>query len=280
MTTTMPGTRAGAASTRNNATVLGAQAATGATVMFAHGFGCDQTMWDRTAPGFAAARQVLLFDHVGAGGSDLTAYDARKYRSLHGYADDVIELLDEVDVGPVAYVGHSVGAMIGLLASIRRPDLFCCVVLLGASARYLDDDGYRGGFSRTEIDQMFEAMESNYLGWSQSLAPVAMGNADRPQLADELAQSFARTQSRIAVEFARAIFLSDHRADLDHVSVPTLVVQATDDPMVSSAACNYLHRAIPGSRLAQLEATGHYPHVSGPDETARAIHRFITDVEG
>ena len=274
---TLPATT-GAHAVRNNVRVTGSD---GPTLVFAHGFGADQRMWDRVAPAFAEGHRVVLFDHVGAGGSDLDAYSTRKYRSLRGYADDLLEVLEELEelgTGPVHLVGHSAGAMIGLLASIQRPELFASLVLLGASARYLDDDGYRGGFSRSEIDQLLEAMETNYLGWAYATAPVVMRNPERPELAEELAQSFARTQSRIAVEFARAIFLSDHRADLLRVSVPSLVVQTSDDPMVPSGAGSHLHAAIPGSTLVELTATGHFPHVSGPEETTRVIRRHLDDL--
>lgn len=241
----------------------------------AHGFGTSQLMWDRMLPLVQAERSTILMDHVGAGASDLAAYDARRYQSLRGYARDVVELLDELAVGPVHYVGHSAGGMIGALAAVERPDLFASLSLLGASPRYLDADGYAGGFTRAGVDELLEAMEANYLGWSRSLAPMVMANPERPELAEELADSFARTQSGIAVDFARAVFLSDFRDELARLSVPTLVVQAAEDPMVPAAVGAFLHAAIQDSRLVQLRATGHFPHISGPDETASVLTDFL-----
>ena len=244
-------------------------------VVFAHGFGTDQTMWRFVAEDLAADSHVVLLDHVGAGRSDLSAYDSRRHASLRGYAADVVALLDELALGPAAFVGHSASGMIGLLASVERPDLFSELVLVGGSPRYLDDDGYVGGLTREDVDGLLAAMESNYLGWSRALAPNVMGNPGRPELTEELADSFARTESRIATEFARAIFLSDHRRDLAQVTVPTLVVQASEDPMVPEQVARHLAALVPGARLELLSATGHFPHLSGADETARVVRRFL-----
>lgn len=243
--------------------------------LLVHGFGTSQLMWDRMLPSVQAERSTILMDHVGSGASDLAAYDAHRYQSLRGYARDVVELLDEMAVGSVHYVGHSAGGMIGALAAIERPDLFASLSLLGASPRYLDADGYAGGFTRDGVDGLLEAMETNYLGWSRSLAPVVMANPDRPELAEELADSFAHTQSGIAVDFARAVFLSDFRDELARLSVPTLVVQTAGDPMVPVEVGAFLHAAIAGSRFVQLRATGHFPHISGPDETATVLTEFL-----
>lgn len=247
----------------------------GLPVVFAHGFGCDRSMWRFVAPAFEADFRVVVFDHVGSGGSDLSAYDPARHASLEGYAADVVELLDELALGPVAFVGHSASAMIGVLAEVRRPDLFSALVLVGGSPRYLDAPGYVGGFTRPQIDELLEAMESNFVGWSQGLAPVAMGNADRPELAEELAGSFARSERRILVEFARAIFLSDHRAALPRVTVPTLVLQTATDPMVPDSVAEHLHAQLPASTLVHLGAEGHFPHLSRPDETADVIRRYL-----
>jgi sigma-B regulation protein RsbQ len=244
-------------------------------VLLAHGFGTSQEMWGRVLPHLTGRRSTLLMDHVGSGLADPAAYDPRRYRSLRGYAADVVGLLDELGSGPVHYVGHSAGGMIGLLASVDRPDLFASLTLIGASPRYLDDEGYVGGFTREAVEELIEAMQSNYLGWSQALAPVAMANPDRPELAEELAASFAATRTGMAIDFARAIFLCDFRDQLPLVTVPTLVVQAAEDPMVPAAVGHHLHRAIPGSTLVELCATGHFPHVSGPDETARVLTDFL-----
>lgn len=247
------------------------------TVVFAHGFGASQQMWSQVADGFRADHGVVLFDHVGAGDSDLSAYEPRRYRSLQGYAEDLIELLGTIPA-PVDYVGHSAGGMIGLLAAVRRPELFSSLTMVGASPRYLDDAGYQGGFSRSDLDDLLTAMEENYVGWSQATAPVVMANPERPELAEELTASFLRTQRDTALGFARAIFESDFRAELPGVRTPTLVVQAAEDPMVPAAVAEHLHGQIPGSRLVRLAATGHFPHVSGPVELERVIRTFLTDL--
>lgn len=263
------------AARRHNLTSAGSP--DGSPVLLAHGFGTSQEMWHRLTPGLAE-HHLLLMDHVGSGGSDVTAYSPRRYQSLHGYAQDVVALLDELEVGPVDYVGHSAGAMIGVLASVQRPELFRSLVLISGSPRYIDDGDYTGGFSRQAVEEMLATMEANYLAFTRSLAPLAMGNDDRPELAEELARTFARNQERIATDFARAIFLSDFRAELPAVSVPTLVVQPAEDPMVPAAVGHHLHSQIPGSRLALLDATGHFPHVSGPDETTRVIRDFLASL--
>lgn len=262
-----------AALARNNVTLVGRPDAS--TVVLSHGFGASQQMWDRVVPGFASDYRVVLFDHVGAGGSDLGAYDPVRYASLEGYAADLVELLEALDRPPVHYVGHSAGGIIGLLAAGQRPELFASVALIGASPRYLDDEGYRGGFSREDLDGLLQAMEENYVGWSQATAPLVMANPDRPELAEELAESFLRTQRRTALGFARAIFESDHRAALADVVTPTLVVQTAADPMVPTEVGAYLHAAIADSHYEELSATGHFPHVSGPEETTRVVRTFI-----
>lgn len=247
------------------------------TVMLSHGFGASQLMWDKVVGGFEHDHGLVLFDHVGAGDSDLGAYDARRYASLTGYAADVIEILDDLGVAPVHYVGHSAGGMIGVLAAVRRPELFRTLTLIGASPRYLDDTGYVGGFARSDIDDLLTAMEENYVGWSRATAPVVMANPDRPELAEELAASFVRTRRDTALGFARAIFESDHRGALAGVSTPTLVVQSSEDPMVPAQVGAYLHEHIAGSEYVLLDATGHFPHVSGPDETVRVVRRFLEE---
>ena len=244
-------------------------------VVLAHGFGASQEMFAAVRAGFEPHHEVVLFDHVGAGSSDLSAYDARRHGSLAGYAEDLVEVLDALGRPPVHYVGHSAGVMIGVLAAGRRPDLFGTLSLIGASPRYLDDEDYRGGFGRADVDGLLDAMEDNYVGWSEATAPVVMGNPDRPELAEELARSFVRTQRHTALGFARAIFLGDHRDALAGVRTPTLVVQAAEDPMVPAEVGAYLHARIAGSELARLSATGHFPHVSGPEETTRVVRDFL-----
>ncbi len=258
---------------KNNVVLTGVVGAP--AMVFAHGFGCDQSMWRFVAPAFEATHRVVLFDHVGAGGSDLTAYDPQRYGSLDGYADDVVQLLEELDLGPVVFVGHSVSAMIGALASTRRPDLFDRLVLVGPSPRYVDDDGYRGGFSAVEIDELLETMDDNYLGWSAFIAPVIMGNADRPELGDELTNSFCRTDPAIAKRFARTTFLSDNRADLAAVTTPALVLQCREDVIAPPEVGRYVQEHLAGSDLVLLDAVGHCPNLSAPDQVVDAITAYL-----
>jgi sigma-B regulation protein RsbQ len=244
-------------------------------MLFAHGFGCDQNMWRFVAPAFEDDHRVILFDHVGAGGSDLSAYDPARYASLEGYAEDVLEICDELELRDVIFVGHSVSAMIGVIAAARRPELFARLVLVGPSPRYIDDEGYRGGFSAADIDELLDSLDANFLGWSQTMAPVIMGNADRPQLGEELTNSFCRTDPEIAREFARVTFTSDNRADLRRASVPALVLQCRDDVIAPYEVGEYVQRELPDATLVVLDATGHCPNLSAPDETIAAIRDFL-----
>jgi sigma-B regulation protein RsbQ len=244
-------------------------------IVFAHGFGCDQNMWRFVAPAFEADHRVVVFDYVGAGGSDLAAYDERRYSTLDGYAQDVVEIAEALGLQDAIFVGHSVSAMIGVLAAARVPGRFTKLVLVGPSPRYIDADGYTGGFSRDDIEELLESMEANFLGWSTAMAPAIMANADRPELGQELTESFCRTDPDIAARFARATFLSDNRADLPGVAVPTLVLQCSDDVIAPDAVGEYVHHAIPGSTYMKLAATGHCPNLSAPDETTAAIRAFI-----
>jgi len=258
---------------RNNVTVTGSP---GAPVMiFAHGFGCDQGMWRHVAPAFESSHRVVLFDHVGAGGSDTGAYDVERHAQLSGYAQDVLEIVEELGGSPVVFVGHSVSAMIGVLAAADRPELFDRLVLIGPSPRYIDDDGYGGGFSRAEIDELLDTMDDNYLGWSQYIAPVIMGVPDRPELGQELANSFCRSDPAIARRFARTTFLSDNREDLSRVRTPSLVVQCQRDVIAPLEVGQYVHERLDGSELVVLDATGHCPNLSAPDQLVRAMQRYL-----
>jgi sigma-B regulation protein RsbQ len=243
--------------------------------MFAHGFGCDQNMWRFVAPSFEEGFRTILFDHVGAGGSDLSAYDPAKYSALSGYANDVVEIIRGLDLGRMAFVGHSVSAMIGVLASLKAPELFDRLVLIGPSPRYIDDGDYIGGFSAAQIDELLESLSDNYMGWSAAMAPAIMGNPDRPALGQELTNSFCRTDPEIAEAFARVTFTSDNRADLAGVTVPTLILQCSDDIIASEEVGNYVHRHIQGSRLVLMKASGHCPNLSAPAETISAIRAFV-----
>ena len=251
----------------------------GRPLVFAHGFGCDQNMWRFVAPRFAGDHQVILFDHVGAGGSDLSAYDERRYASLDGYAQDVLDLCSELDLHDVVFVGHSVSAMIGVLAAKREPERFAGLVLVGPSPRYTDEGDYRGGFTEQDISELLDSLDSNYLGWSAQMAPVIMGNPDRPELGAELTASFCRTDPAIARKWARVTFTSDNRADLATVCVPTLVLQCTHDAIAPVEVGEYVTQHIPGAEMVMLDATGHCPNLSAPDATADAIEAFLRRIE-
>jgi sigma-B regulation protein RsbQ len=258
---------------RNNVALSGNPA--GRPLLFAHGFGCDQNMWRFVAPAFEKDHRVVLFDYVGSGGSDIGAYDPVRYADLGGYARDILEIVDALDLHDVVLVGHSVSAMIGVLAANEEPDRFRGLVLIGPSPRYIDDDGYAGGFAEADIEELLSSLESNYLGWSAAMAPVIMANPDRPELGSELTQSFCRTDPEVQRRFARATFLSDNRADLDRVRVPALVLQCSDDVIAPDPVGAYVHRRVAGSRFVKLKATGHCPNLSAPEETVGAIADFL-----
>jgi sigma-B regulation protein RsbQ len=245
------------------------------TMLFAHGYGCDQNMWRFLAPAFADDYRIVLFDHVGAGQSDLSAYSRTKYSSLDGYASDVLEICAELDIRDGVFVGHSVSAMIGVLAAIREPERFSELVLIGPSPRYINDDAYIGGFSEQDIRELLEFQDRNYLGWSTTLAPVIMGNANPGELSEELSNSFCRTDPDIAKQFAAVTFLSDNRTDLPKVAARALVLQCSEDAIAPVQVGEYVHREIRDSEYVLLNATGHCPHLSAPDETIAAIKAFL-----
>jgi sigma-B regulation protein RsbQ len=248
--------------------------ADGRPIMLAHGFGCDQNLWRLVVPLLAERFRLILFDHVGAGSSDPTAWDAERYADLQQYADDILEIVDALSLDDVVFVGHSVASMMGVLAAATRPEAFAGLVLLTPSPRYLDDEDYRGGFQRTDIDELLDSIESNYLGWSRAMAPVIMGTPDRPELQDELGDAFCRTDPQRALTFARTTFLSDNRSDLARVTVPTVVVECAHDTLAPREVGAYCHAHIRGSTLVTLDATGHCPHLSAPQATAAAIAEF------
>lgn len=261
---------------RNNVNVSGRGTA---TVVFAHGFGCDQAVWRFLSPAFEERYRLVAFDLVGSGHSDLSAYDRAKYGTLHGYADDLLEVIDEFADGPVIYVGHSVSAMIGMLAGIKSPERFKAQVMLAPSPCFINEPGYVGGFTRGDIEELLETMDANYLGWSHNVAPLIMGAPDAPQLAAELTSSFCRNDPDIARHFARVAFLSDHRADVARVTVPTLIVQCSDDVIAPLDVGDYLHRHMPGSRLQVVRNIGHCPHMSAPEDSARLALAFLDSLE-
>ena len=258
--------------TRNNVQVSG----TGDRAMFfAHGFGCDQNMWRFVAPAFEATFRTILFDHVGAGDSDLSAYEPAKYAALSGYVDDLVEIGHELGLKGAVFVGHSVSAMIGVLASLKAPELFESLVLVSPSPRYIDDGDYIGGFSAEQINELLEFLADNYMGWSAAMAPSVMGNPDRPELGDELTNSFCRTDPEIAKAFARVTFMSDNRADLAMVTTRALILQCSEDLIAPVQVGEYVHRHLPGSQLVLMRATGHCPNLSAPEETIAAIRAFV-----
>lgn len=244
-------------------------------MMFAHGFGCDQNMWRFVYPEFEDRYRVVLFDHVGAGRSDVAAYDPEKYSSLDGYAADVLEICRELDLRDVVFVGHSVSSMIGVLAANQEPGRFAALVLVSPSPSYIDEGDYVGGFGRSDIDELLESLDSNYLGWSSEIAPVIMGNPDRPELAEELTNSFCRSDPEIARRFARVTFTADNRRDLPHVKVPAIVLQCADDAIAPVSVGRYVHEQIPDSTFVLLPVTGHCPNLSAPGETVAAMKSFL-----
>jgi sigma-B regulation protein RsbQ len=258
---------------RNNVNVFGAGSQ---PMLFAHGFGCDQNMWRFVTPAFEPDYRVVLFDYVGAGRSDLRAYDADRYGRLEGYAQDILDVCHALDLARVILVGHSVSSIIGVLAANREPDRFDRLILLGPSPRYINDPPeYVGGFERTEIESLLDMMDRNYIGWANFLAPTIMKNEDRPELSEELAASFCSTDPVIARRFAEATFYGDNRTDLARVRVPSLILQCSEDTIAPRAVGEYTHRQLPGSTLHVLQATGHCPHMSHPEETIAAIQAYL-----
>lgn len=244
-------------------------------MVFVHGYGCDQNMWRYVVPHFEDHFRIVLFDHVGAGRSDRTAYDAGKYGSLQGYADDVVEIAEELGLSDAILVGHSVSAMICALATLTAPQLFGKLVMVAPSPRYVDDDDYHGGFSRDQVEELLDFLSVNYQAWATATAPAIMGNADRPELGAELAESFCRADPDIAQEFARVTFTADNREDLPKITVPTLILQCSQDIIAPEEVGDYMRDHIRGSLLIRLAATGHCPNLSAPDEVAAAIRTFV-----
>ncbi|AUI60298.1 alpha/beta fold hydrolase [Amycolatopsis sp. BJA-103] len=260
-------------SRRNNVVVAGPP--DGPVVMLAHGFGCDQNMWRLVTPALAERHRVVSFDYVGSGRSEMSAWDERRYSSLDGYVRDVLDICEELDLREVTFVGHSVSAMVGVLAAKAARERFASLVLLVPSPRYIDDGDYRGGFSAEDIEELLESLESNYLGWSSAMAPVIMGNPDRPELGEELTASFCATDPAVARVFARTTFLSDSRADLAGADLPTMILDCTQDAISPPEVGAFVHASMPGSRLRTLDAVGHCPQLSAPQTTADAILEFL-----
>ncbi|MFL5482036.1 MAG: alpha/beta fold hydrolase [Gemmatimonadaceae bacterium] len=244
-------------------------------MLLAHGFGCDQNMWRFIVPAFSDDYRIVLFDYVGSGHSDLGAYDAARYSSLEGYADDVLDICHALDLRDTVFVGHSVSSMIGVMAAQREPDRFERLILIGPSARYINDPPYVGGFERSDIEGLLETMEKNYIGWANFLGPVVMQNPDRPELTAELTESFCSTDPVIARRFAEATFLADNRSDLAGLKVPALVLQCSDDLIAPRSVGDFVHQSLPNSTFQQMKATGHCPHLSHPDETIQLMREYL-----
>lgn len=257
---------------RNNVKVLGKGTR---TLMFAHGYGCDQTMWRHVVPEFQDDYKLVLFDYVGAGGSDLSAFDRTHYSTLRGYAQDVLEIIEEVQLGKVTFVGHSVSSMIGALAAIEKPEYFENLVMIGPSPSYINDGEYVGGYEKADIEGLLALLDSNHLGWSATMAPLIMGKSNFPEAIAELQESFCRTEPMFAQHFARVTFLSDNRKDLPRVPTRTLILQCDKDIIAPTQVGEYVHRCLPNSQLDILQATGHCPHVSAPHEVVARIKNFL-----
>jgi sigma-B regulation protein RsbQ len=258
--------------TRNNVTVSGRGTQ---PMLFAHGFGCDQNMWRFVTPAFEDDYRIILFDYVGSGKSDLAAYDAGRYATLDGYARDVLEICSVLDLRDVVFVGHSVSSMIGVLAANRELRRFSDLIMIGPSPRYVNEDGYVGGFERADLEGLLDLMDRNYIGWANFLAPVIMRNADRPELQQELHQSFCSTDPKIARRFAEATFFADNRADLAAVNIPSLIMQCSDDAIAPMEVGEYLSQMMPKSTMQVLKATGHCPHLSHPEETIQVMKEYL-----
>lgn len=258
---------------RNNVKVLGE---TGPWIIYAHGFGCSQRMWDGVTPFFRSTHRQVLFDYVGSGKSDLRAFDPKRYESLQGYAQDVLEVCDALDLkSGVTFVGHSVSSTVGLLASIKRPELFSQLVLIGPSPCFLNDGAYRGGFERADLEELLKLMDQNYIGWANSLAPLVAGAA-APQVSRELSDAFCTTDPQTTRVFARTTFMSDNRLDLPQVSVPSLILQHRHDALASLAVGDFVHAQLRGSTLQVLDVSGHCAHMSHPELVAGAVRSYLS----
>jgi sigma-B regulation protein RsbQ len=246
-------------------------------VMFAHGFGCDQNMWRFITPAFEKEYRIILFDYVGAGKSDLTAYNPERYANLNGYAQDILEICEALDLRDTIFVGHSVSSMTGMLAAIKKPEFFSELILVGPSPCYINHNGYKGGFEKKDIEELLHTMDRNYIGWANFLAPAIMKNPERPELGQELIESFCSTDPKIAKQFAEATFFSDNRNDLGKVKIPSLIMQCSDDLIAPYEVGNYLHANLENSTLKVLKATGHCPHMSHPEETIAVMKEYLSE---
>lgn len=259
-------------SERNNIKISGSGTQ---PMLFAHGFGCDQNMWRFITPAFEKEYRVILFDYVGAGKSDISSYNPERYCSLNGYAQDVLDVCNELKLRDVILVAHSVSSMIGLLAALEKPDYFSKIIMIGPSPCYINKDTYKGGFEQADIEGLLETMERNYIGWANFLAPNIMGHPERPELGQELTESFCSTDPVIAGQFAKATFFSDNRHDLEQLKVPALILQCSEDIIAPLEVGHYVHEHLPNSTFKIMKATGHCPHMSEPEETIMLIKEYL-----
>lgn len=247
----------------------------GPTIIFAHGFGTDQNAWTKVSEAFLANYRVILFDNVGGGASDPEAFSPNKYNSLEAYVDDLINICTDYEVKNAIMVGHSVSGMISLLTAIKRPDFFSKLILVGASPRYLNDVDYVGGFEQQDLDALFDTMANNYFAWVSGFSAAAMGNPDKPQLAESFASTLKVIRPDIAQSVARVIFQSDYREELPKLDKKTLIIQAKEDIAVPIEVAEFLNKQIANSKLTVIEAYGHFPHISAPQEVINEIEQFI-----
>jgi sigma-B regulation protein RsbQ len=260
--------------TRNNVRVYGQGVQ---LIMFAHGFGCDQNMWRFITPAFEKDYKIILFDYVGAGKSDVNSYEPERYASLHGYAQDVLEIIEDLKLNDVIFVGHSVSSMVGVLAAIEEPSYFSKLILVGPSPCYINKEGYKGGFEQKDIEGLLETMEKNYIGWANFLAPAIMANKERPELGEELTESFCSTDPIIARQFAETTFFSDNRNDLQKLTIPSLILQCSEDIIAPIEVGEYLHKNLANSTMKIMKATGHCPHMSEPEETISLMKEYLSN---
>ena len=261
---------------RNNLRVLDAE---GPVILYAHGFGCNQTMWNKITPTFRQTHQQILFDYVGSGQSDLSAFDPHRYSNLQGYALDILEICDALGItSGVTFVGHSVSCSAGILASIARPELFDRLILIGPNPCFVNDPpDYVGGFEKQDLEGLLDLMEQNYIGWAHYLAPVVSAQGEEDVVTAELSDSFCSTDPETTKVFARTTFFSDNRVDLAKVTRPCLILQHRNDTLAPLAVGEYVHAHLPGSTLKILEVQGHCGHMSAPLLVAEAIRAFIND---
>jgi sigma-B regulation protein RsbQ len=244
-------------------------------MLFAHGLACDNSVWRFITPALENDYKLVLFDFIGSGNSDTSRYDPQKYSTLDGYADDILQICDALSLTNVILIGHSVSAMIGVLATIKRPEIFSRLIMIGPSPRYINDADYFGGFEETEIEDMLDLMQNDFTRWAGYFAPTAMGNGDRPELSQQLEKSICSTDPEITIKFAEVTFLSDNRDDLKNVTTPSLILQMAEDIVAPTPVGEYVHRNTPGSTLYYMQATGHFPHLSAPEETIMMMKKYL-----